>query len=208
MLNWPIYVFPAHCTCCTKYFRFVSHVVKKVGELESQSANRRWAYKVRLTCSSLGMRYQFIAFIKQVSVHTNTRCWPNVELTLAQRIWRWSNVNPTLGQCLVFAGRATLSNPVSGGQCHLIHLTILMTLSWPSLPYMWLKTSLILFHFIYSTLRISGILTPEEWGLLRLKRHLWDVQSNPGASFWAVTWAVTCASPCRRGNCFPIYTRY
>ena len=32
--------------------------------------------------------------------------------------------------------RARISNPVSGGQCHLIHLTILRRFSWPSLPYM------------------------------------------------------------------------
>ena len=30
---------------------------------------------------------------------------------------------------------ARISNPVSGGQCHLIHLTILMRFSWPSLAY-------------------------------------------------------------------------
>ena len=32
--------------------------------------------------------------------------------------------------------RARISNPVSGGQCHLIHLTILLRrLSWPGLAY-------------------------------------------------------------------------
>ena len=31
--------------------------------------------------------------------------------------------------------RARISNPVSGRQCHLIHLTILRRLSWPSLTY-------------------------------------------------------------------------
>ena len=30
---------------------------------------------------------------------------------------------------------AQISNPVSGGQCHLIHLTIRMRFSWPSLAY-------------------------------------------------------------------------
>ena len=37
--------------------------------------------------------------------------------------------------------RARISNPVSGGQCHLIHLTILMKFSWPSLTYMCTKVS-------------------------------------------------------------------
>ena len=32
--------------------------------------------------------------------------------------------------------RTQISNPVSGGQCHLIHLTILRGFSWPSLAYM------------------------------------------------------------------------
>ena len=31
------------------------------------------------------------------------------------------------------------SNPVFGGQCHLIHLAILRRLSWPSLAYMCTK---------------------------------------------------------------------
>ena len=31
--------------------------------------------------------------------------------------------------------RARISNPVSGGQCHLLHLTILRRFSWPSLAY-------------------------------------------------------------------------
>ena len=31
--------------------------------------------------------------------------------------------------------RARISNPVSGGQCHLFHLTTLRRLSWPSLAY-------------------------------------------------------------------------
>ena len=32
--------------------------------------------------------------------------------------------------------RARISNPVSGGQCHLIPLTILRRFFWPSLAYM------------------------------------------------------------------------
>ena len=33
------------------------------------------------------------------------------------------------------------SNPVSGGQCHLNHLTILRRFSWPSLAYMCTKVA-------------------------------------------------------------------
>ena len=40
--------------------------------------------------------------------------------------------------------RVRISNPVSGGKCHLILLTILMRFSWPSLDY-------IVFTFIYRT---------------------------------------------------------
>ena len=32
--------------------------------------------------------------------------------------------------------RVRILNPVSGGQCYLIHLTILRRFSWPSLAYM------------------------------------------------------------------------
>ena len=43
--------------------------------------------------------------------------------------------------------RAQISNPVSGGQCHLVYLTILRRFSWPSLAYMctyrWPKTPFI-----------------------------------------------------------------
>ena len=34
-----------------------------------------------------------------------------------------------------------ISNPVSGGQCHLNHLTILRSFSWPSLAYMCTKVA-------------------------------------------------------------------
>ena len=37
--------------------------------------------------------------------------------------------------------RARRSNPVFGGQCHLIHLTILRKFSWPSLAYMCSKVA-------------------------------------------------------------------
>ena len=35
--------------------------------------------------------------------------------------------------------RAQISNPVSGGQCHLVHFTILRRFSWSSLAYMCTK---------------------------------------------------------------------
>ena len=38
------------------------------------------------------------------------------------------------------------SNPVSGGQCHLIHLTILRRFSWESLAYMCTKVAIHLFY--------------------------------------------------------------
>ena len=37
--------------------------------------------------------------------------------------------------------RARISNPVSGGQCHLNHLTILRRFSWLSLAYMCTKVA-------------------------------------------------------------------
>ena len=37
--------------------------------------------------------------------------------------------------------RARISNPVSGGQCHPNHLTILRRFSWPSLAYMCTKVA-------------------------------------------------------------------
>ena len=38
-----------------------------------------------------------------------TSHWPNVVLMLAHYLWCWTNIMPTLGQCLVFAG---YSNPL------------------------------------------------------------------------------------------------
>ena len=46
--------------------------------------------------------------------------------------------------------RARISNHVSGGQCHLNHLTILMRFSWPSLAYMCTKVASSPIHFIRS----------------------------------------------------------
>ena len=43
--------------------------------------------------------------------------------------------------CSASDRRARISNPVSGGQCHLNHLTILRRFSWPSLAYMCTKVA-------------------------------------------------------------------
>ena len=43
--------------------------------------------------------------------------------------------------CSALDRQARISNPVSGGQCHLIHLTILRRFSWPSLAYMCTKVA-------------------------------------------------------------------
>ena len=36
---------------------------------------------------------------------SNTKHWPNAGLMLDQRLRRWPNIKPALGQCFVFAGR-------------------------------------------------------------------------------------------------------
>ena len=46
------------------------------------------------------------------------------------------------------SAKARISNSVSGGQCHLAHLTILRRLSWPSLAYMCTKVAWIPIHFL------------------------------------------------------------
>ena len=43
--------------------------------------------------------------------------------------------------CSASDRRARISNPVSRGQCHLNHLTILRRFSWPSLAYMCTKVA-------------------------------------------------------------------
>ena len=53
--------------------------------------------------------------------------------------------------------RARISNPVSGGQCHLNHLTILRRFSWPSLAYMCTKVAYSPIHFISFHLLAGGV---------------------------------------------------
>ena len=43
--------------------------------------------------------------------------------------------------CSASDHQGSISNPVSGGQCHLNHLTILRRFSWPSLAYMCTKVA-------------------------------------------------------------------
>ena len=43
----------------------------------------------------------------------NTRRWPNAVLMLAQRLWRWCNIKPALGQ------RFVLFETAQGGSRHL-----------------------------------------------------------------------------------------
>ena len=43
--------------------------------------------------------------------------------------------------CSASDRQGSISNPVSGGQCHLNHLTILRRYSWPSLAYMCTKVA-------------------------------------------------------------------
>ena len=40
---------------------------------------------------------------------SNTRCWPNAELMLAHRLWRWPIIKPALVQRFVFAGSQSVS---------------------------------------------------------------------------------------------------
>ena len=43
--------------------------------------------------------------------------------------------------CSASDRQGQISNPVSGGQCHLNHLTILRRFSWPNLAYMCTKVA-------------------------------------------------------------------
>ena len=89
-----------------------------------------------------------------LNIPANTRRSPNVESLLSQRCRRWANINSTSGEYLMFSRfnivgslpdlevasstsdrQVRISNPASGGWCHLNHLTILTRFSWPSLGY-------------------------------------------------------------------------
>ena len=54
--------------------------------------------------------------------------------------------------------RARISNPVSGGQCHRIHLTIVRRFSWPSLAYNYVqKKGGLKPHSCYFVEKASGL---------------------------------------------------
>ena len=59
--------------------------------------------------------------------------------------------------------RAQISNPVSGEQCHLIHLTILRRFSWPSLAYIYTKVAIHSFFLIKTN--------PNNASVTYLQRH-------------------------------------
>ena len=92
-----------------------------------------------------GIRFQVSAVWKKqkcfFSIH-----WSSSVLWGASVTERWRARPQT--------SRVWISNSVSGGQCHLTHLTILRRLSWPNLACMftkWPKAWFILFHCIYLT---------------------------------------------------------
>ena len=44
----------------------------------------------------------FVRSLRLSCRRSNTRRWPNVGLLLAHRLWRWANISPVLGSCIVF----------------------------------------------------------------------------------------------------------
>ena len=46
-----------------------------------------------------------------ISISVNRRRWASVGLILGQRLRRWTNIKPTLVQCLVFAGISRVRSP-------------------------------------------------------------------------------------------------
>ena len=59
--------------------------------------------------------------------------------------------------CSASDRRARISNPVSAGQCHLNHLTILRRFFWPSLAYMCTKVARSPIHFILPADNITDL---------------------------------------------------
>ena len=74
----------------------------------------------------------------------NTLCWPNAVLMLAHRLRRWANINPALGQCIMFVGIPfcdVITSEGKGHMCHKVsHLTsvpsflILSAIIWSLCP--------------------------------------------------------------------------
>ena len=65
----------------------------------------RLQYVIRLKNGSLNPGSAISWESRLTFPQANTSHWPNVGLMLVQRRRRWTNINPTLGQYLVFAGR-------------------------------------------------------------------------------------------------------
>ena len=53
----------------------------------------------------------------------------------------WGSLRDREVACSASDRQARISEPVSGGQCHLNHLTILRSFSWPSLAYICTKVA-------------------------------------------------------------------
>ena len=57
------------------------------------------------TESYIGTWYNLLCYKLFKDTHlANTKLWPNVNLFLAHRLQRWPTIEPTQGQCPVFAG--------------------------------------------------------------------------------------------------------
>ena len=69
------------------------------------NTTRRDVASTQSTVQPVPTRHRRHACIQmQTALSGNTRTWPNVVSMLAQRRWRWANIETALGQILVFAG--------------------------------------------------------------------------------------------------------
>ena len=76
--------------------------------------NQHWAYALSLLCKvgQCASIENTLCLDRYIGVPANTIHCPIVGSMLGQRRRRWTNIDPALGQCLVFAGVATDStNP-------------------------------------------------------------------------------------------------
>ena len=67
--------------------------------------------------------------------------------------------------------RARISNSVSGGQCHLIHLSIIRRFSWPSLAHMCTQVAFITIHFILFALDIAIFICDRKLNVFVIVTH-------------------------------------
>ena len=75
--------------------------IRKLNLLSSRPANTRHRYNVGLPSATLAQHYDNIVL---TGYPANTRHWDSVGLLLGQRRRRWTNIKPTLAQCIVLAG--------------------------------------------------------------------------------------------------------